>query len=522
MHRARDLGSLLGTHVTAWRHLWERFSFGAGDNADETERLRIVRLHLLHLIQTVSLNSVDLDVGVPARGLHGEAYRGHVLWDELFVLPILNLRTPAVSRGLLLYRYRRLPEAREAALAAGYAGAMYPWQSGSDGREESQRLHLNPASGRWIPDPTHLQRHAGIAIGYNVWQYYQTTDDREFLTHYGAEMLLEIARFWGSIASYDPSRDRYVIKGVMGPDEFHSGYPGANDGGIDNNAYTNVMAVWILLRAKDALDALSSQTRAELLGTLQISADELGRWDDITRKMFIPFHDDGVISQFEGYHELTELDWNAYRERHGNIRRLDRILEAEGDNVNRYKASKQADVLMLFYLLSADELRDLLERLRYRLEPKMIPRTVDYYLARTSHGSTLSAVVHSWVLTRAHREQGVELFFRALRADVVNIEAGTTPEGIHLAAMAGSVDLLQRCFAGIETRGGQLLLNPYWPESLQALNFTIRYREHVLTVHLTGRTVQIASDAGKQQPIQVSCRDKTAGLSPGSRLTFAF
>ncbi|MFR9775031.1 glycoside hydrolase family 65 protein [Micromonospora sp. MS34] len=518
--RLGDAESLLADHVTTWRHLWERFFFDTGDGAGARELLRIVRLHLLHVLQTVSLNTLDLDVGVPPRGLHGEAYRGHILWDELFVLPILNLRLPVVSRALLLYRHRRLPEARQAALAAGYAGAMYPWQSGSDGREESQRLHLNPASGRWIPDPTHLQRHVGIAVAYNVWQYYQTTGDQEFLTHHGAEMLLETARFWASFANHDAERDRYVVRGVMGPDEFHSGRPGADHDGIDNNAYTNVMAVWVLLRARDALDALSAQSRTALLDTLGISADELDRWDHITRRMFVPFHD-GVISQFEGYEHLDELDWDAYRRRYGNIQRLDRLLEAEGDDVNRYKASKQADVLMLFYLLSADELRDLLERLGYRLDPPMIRRTVDYYVARTSHGSTLSAVVHAWVLTRAHRERGVELFYRALRADV-DVHGGTTAEGIHLAAMAGSVDLLQRCFAGIETRRGQLFLNPYWPRSLRALCFGIRYRGHVLTVRISGRTVRIASAPGGQQPIRVSCRTMMAELSPGSRLSFAF
>ena len=109
-----------------------------------TRRLRIIRLHLFHLMQTFLENSVDLDVGVPPRGLHGEAYRGHILWDELFVFPILNLRFPELTRTLLRYRYRRLPAARWAARRAGCAGAMYPWQAGSDGREENQQIHLNP------------------------------------------------------------------------------------------------------------------------------------------------------------------------------------------------------------------------------------------------------------------------------------------------------------------------------------------------------------------------------------------
>jgi trehalose 6-phosphate phosphatase len=515
--RLGRVDELLEGHVLAWRHLWQRFRI---DMDGDPDAQRIIRLHLAHLLATVSPNTSDLDVGVPARGLHGEAYRGHVLWDELFVFPVLNLRLPALTRALLRYRYRRLPEARQAARQAGLAGAMYPWQSGGDGREESQQLHLNPRSGHWVSDPTWRQRHIGIAVAYNVWQYYQATGDREFLAHYGTQMLVEIARFWASLASYDPARDRYVIRGVMGPDEFHSGYPGAGDRGIDNNAYTNVMAVWVVLRATQALALLPEQARRELTETLALRAEELSHWEHISRATVVPFHGDGIISQFEGYDDLVELDWEGYRRRYGDIHRLDRILEAEGDSVNRYKASKQADVLMLFYLLSAEELTGLLDRLGYRLDPDAIPRTIDYYLARTSHGSTLSAVVHAWVLARAHRERALEFFGRALRADVTDIQGGTTPEGIHLAAMAGSVDLLQRCFSGLETREDQLLLNPYWPEPLGVLEFPIRYREHPLLLRISGPRVEVAADPGMHQPIEITCRDETVTLKPGSTVRF--
>lgn len=515
--RLGTFDELLDSHVTAWRHLWNRFHVVVDDERTTT----IVRLHLFHVLQTLSPNTAEIDAGVPARGLYGEAYRGHVFWDEIFVLPILNLRIPALTRSLLMYRYRRLPEAREAARAAGFAGAMFPWQSGSDGREESQQLHLNPESGRWNPDATHRQRHIGIAIAYNVWQYIQATDDREFLDHHGAEMLVDIARFFSSIAEYEPSRDRYVICNVVGPDEFHTSYPGDDEEhGVDNNAYTNVMTVWVLARAMDALDRLTPHDHDELLETLSIEPSELDRWRDITEKMFVPFHGDGIISQFEGYEDLEELDWDGYRRRYDDIHRLDRILEAENDDVNRYQVSKQADALMLFYLLSVDELRGLFERLGYRLDPDTMPRVIDHYLARTSHGSTLSAVVHSWVLTRARRERGMELFFRALRSDVVDIQGGTTHEGIHLAAMAGSVDLLQRCFAGVETRDERLILNPYWPDELGMLEFNLRYREHLLTVQITDGEVHLSSASGAPAPIAVSCRGDDTTLESGNSVTF--
>ncbi len=504
-------------HARAWDRLWEQCNVGL---ADGMPALRVLRLHLLHVLQTISPHTAELDAGVPARGLHGEAYRGHVFWDALFVSPVLSLRMPNVARSLLLYRYRRLPEARRAARRAGYLGAMYPWQSGSDGREVSQEVHLNPQSGRWNPDASARAHHVGLAVAYNAWQHYQVTGDRQWLGDYGAEMLVEIARFWVGLATFDDTRGRYTIRGIIGPDEFHSGYPGKEYDGIDNNAYTNVMAVWVIMRAMDALDLLPLRDRLDLVGKVDLTAEELDRWDHVTRRMFVPFHD-GVISQFEGYSELGELDWEAYRQRYGNIQRLDRILEAENDSVNNYRASKQADALMLFYLLSSEELLGLFGRLGYRFSAEQIPKTIEYYLSRTSDGSTLSAIVHSWVLTRAHRHHAMRYFVQVLGSDVVDIQGGTTSEGIHLAAMAGSVDLLQRCFTGLETRDDRLVLGPHWPEALGPIEFPFVYRGQRVHLRISGRSGVLTSESGNSAAVTVECRGRVQRLLPGHSIEVA-
>jgi alpha,alpha-trehalase len=507
---------LLDGHMTEWGHLWERMSIEFDDFPDE---LRILRLHLLHLLQTVSPNTAELDAGVPARGLHGEAYRGHIFWDELFIFPVLNLRFPMITRALLGYRYRRLPEARQAAREAGYSGAMFPWQSGSDGREESQRLHLNPRSGHWNPDASARAHHIGIAVAYSAWKYYQVTGDLAYLIDYGAELLAEIARFFVSKAAYDDEHERFVIRGVIGPDEFHSGYPDAPYDGIDNNAYTNLMAVWVIMHAIDALDLLPLPSRLDLMETLGLHSAELAHWEDVSRRMYVPFHD-GVISQFEGYGELAELDWDRLRSQYGNIQRLDRILEAEHDDVNRYKASKQADALMLLYLLSATELRELLDRLGYPFTSDQVPQMVDYYLARTSHGSTLSGVVHTWVLARANRDRAMEFFKQALTSDVSDIQGGTTAEGIHLAAMAGTIDLMQRCFTGLETRSGRIILDPHWPKTLGVLAIPIHYRGLHLHLRISGKGVIISVDPRDAAGIQVECHGRIVELMPGTTVRF--
>lgn len=510
LSRAADFAALAATHALAWEQLWRRFDVVVEENGDtEPNHTQLtVRLHLFHLLQTVSPHTTDLDVGVPARGWHGEAYRGHVFWDELFIFPLLNLHLPEVTRALLRYRYRRLNEARANARAIGQRGALYPWQSGSSGREESQKLHLNPASGRWLPDHTWLQRHVNAAVAYNVWQYHQVTGDLEFLSFFGAEMLLEIARFWAGFATYNAELDRYEIRGVVGPDEFHTALPGAERPGLDNHAYTSVMAVWVLMRAREVLALLPPQRCRELCERLDLRDEELAQWDEVASKMRVLFMDDtadgdGLVSQFEGYESLAELDWDALRARHGDIHRLDRLLEAEGDSVNRYKAAKQADVLMLFYLFSTEELGEIFARLGYPFDGACIPRNVAYYLARTSHGSSLSRVADSWVLARSDRAGSWRVFKEALRADIADTQGGTTAEGIHLGAMAGVVDLLQRGYTGLEMRGDALWLNPRLPDELARLELSIRYRGHALELRIAADAVELHVQPSRLPPLRV-------------------
>ena len=295
--RSGNFEGELARHRSAWEELWRVCDLQV--QADH-EVQRLLRLHTCHLLQVCSRHTADIDAGVPARGLNGEAYRGHVFWDELYVYPFLNYRMPEVTRGLLMYRYRRLDEARAAAHEAGFRGAMFPWQSGSEGKEETQRVHLNPLTGRWEPDLSRNQRHVNAAIFYNIWHYFQATQDLAFLRDYGAEMMLEIARFWASIAHFNPDRDRYEIHGVMGPDEFHEKYPGATQGGLRNNAYTNVMVAWLCELAQEVLSLLPGSRAEALRDRLGLGDDELRTWEDMSRRMFVPFQDGGIISQFEG------------------------------------------------------------------------------------------------------------------------------------------------------------------------------------------------------------------------------
>ena len=514
------LTALLPEHAAAWERLWGHF--GIALQADDRQAQLVFNLHVFHLVQSISPHTGLVDAGVPARGLHGEGYRGHVFWDELFVLPVVTPHLPSVSRALLDYRWRRLDPARRAARQAGLRGALFPWQSGSDGREETPRELFNLRSGRWMADHSSLQRHVGLAIAYNAWQYYQSTGDAVWLAERGADLIVEVARLFASLAAHDPADDRYHIVGVMGPDEYHDGYPDAPGAGLRDNAYTNVMAAWVCERAGDVFAALGGPACAELAERLELGADELEGWDRLSRRLAVPFHADGIISQFDGYEALAEFDWAGYRARYGNIGRLDLILEAEGDSTNRYRLGKQADVLMLIYLLGPDALIELLGRLGYGVTPDDLARTVDYYLARTAHGSTLSRVVHASVLARLDPSRAWSIFRDALTADLDDTQGGTTQEGIHLGAMAGTIDIVTRAFCGVRTEGHVLAFDPALPVGLRQARFVVHYRRQRIEVTVNPERLRLAAHPCSTPGVRVRVGTRTISLEGGQTRTIAF
>ena len=458
--------------MLAWSEIWE-----AADMEIEGDReaQKLLRLHIYHLMCSFSPHNAKLDASITARGLHGEAYRGHIFWDELYILPWYCKTFPEAAKAMLMYRYRRLDKAREYANIHGFEGAMFPWQSGSDGREETQVVHLNPVSGKWGDDYSSLQRHVSLAVAFNVYTYFHLTNDVEFMNSYGLEMLLEISRFWVSKAKKD-AEDRYSIDGVMGPDEFHEKLPGDNKGGLKDNAYTNIMTAWLL----EEIEALKNNENIDfsnVCNTLKVSDHELEKWADVAGKLNLVISEEGVISQFDGYFDLKELDWDDYRKRYGNIHRMDRILKSEGLSPDNFKVAKQADTLMTFYNLNNETVTGIIHDLGYEVPEDYIDRNLDYYLGRTSHGSTLSRVVHAYLARIIGRnELSWELYLDALRSDFVDIQGGTTAEGIHAGVMAGTIEIAHKAFAGLDLRGEEIVFEPSMPKHWRKMTFSFKFR----------------------------------------------
>lgn len=503
LSREISYDTLFYRHKLQWRLAWRMSDIRIEGDAFAQ---MVTRLYAYHLMATSSVHTVGMDAGMPARGLHGEAYRGHIFWDSLYVLPFFYRRFPDVAKGALMYRYRRLDPARTYAFEHGYEGAMFPWQSADDGREETQVIHFNPVSGLWDPDLSSRQRHVSIAIFYNVWEYYNYTQDEEFLYDYGLEMMLEISRFWVSIAKKDPSDNKYHIRGVMGPDEFHEKYPDRDEGGLDDNAYTNVMTAWLLEKMLEIADHIPEMTLKRMCGNIGMNKDELEIWREMTTSMYVPFIDKDIISQFEGYEKLKEIDWEAYKKKYGNISRMDRILKSENDSPDDYQVAKQADTLMLFYVLTPGEVVRVLGKLGYDIsDPKVfLKKNYDYYIKRTTHGSTLSKIVHASIAHQigAHKEAW-NWYVEALKSDIFDTQGGTTTEGIHCGVMAGAIKLVTFVFAGLTFEEGRIELSPALPDHWKRLGFRLQLRGRFYSIEVTQNEVTVRADERGERPLMI-------------------
>ena len=247
LERARDAGydELLRRHRAAWDAAWDAADLRVDGDADDQHALRFA---IYHMISTA--HPLKDTVSVGARGLGGMSYFLHVFWDtEIFVLPFFIYTQPETARTLLKYRYRNLPGAREKAAHMGFRGALYPWESADKGIETTPPYGYGP-SGEQVPILSGLmEHHISADVAWGTWEYWKATGDDAFMASMGVEMLLETARFWVSRAARD-REGRYHVRVVVGPDEYHEG--------VDDNAYTNVLARWNIKRALEALAWLES------------------------------------------------------------------------------------------------------------------------------------------------------------------------------------------------------------------------------------------------------------------------
>lgn len=475
-----------------WHHFWQ--SADVRVKTDEPELQMLIRLNIFQLHQAAQWPANEhLDASVGSRGLTGEGYRGHIFWDELFVLPYYAANSPRTARALLHYRIQRLAPAMANAEREGEMGALYPWQSAQYGDEQAQLVHLNPLNQAWEPDNSRLQRHINLAIIYDFWAYVKASGDQSILSAGGLAVILEIVKYWLNKVKL-AADGRYDLTGVMGPDEFHEAYPGSPaQGGFTNNTYTNVMLAWALDWVLSLQEALPDF--AALAQQANFNSVLLEKADQVRRRLRLEQNSAGILAQFAGYFDLKRLDLAAYQAKYGDIHRIDRLLKAEGQSPDDYQVAKQADVLMLIYNLGVAEVERILSQLGYPPATDWLASNLAYYRQRTVHGSTTSRPVFALIEAQLGLEKEAHTdFVTALRSDYDDIQGGTTAEGLHLGVMGETLTLIERDFGGVKLDQGRFDLWPALPTNWQSLTFNQRYQGKLISVTLAHDRVWLAAN----------------------------
>ncbi|WPX09165.1 glycoside hydrolase family 65 protein [Anaerocellum danielii] len=486
LEKAKELGveRLLSEHIEEYNKLWDVVKIEIiGDEIAD----RSLKFNVFHLISMA--NPEDEHVSLGAKGLHGEGYKGHVFWDtEIFMLPFYIYTNPKAARSMLMYRYNLLDAARENARKNGYKGAQFPWESADTGQEETPKWgydYLGKPVRIWTGD---IEYHISADIAFAVLEYVRATDDIDFLLNYGAEIVIETARFWASICKYNEEKDRYEINDVIGPDEFHEH--------CNNNAYTNYLAKWNLKKAYEVLKCLEENYPnhfERLIEKINLSKDEPLNWLKVASKIYIPYHSETkLIEQFEGYFNLKDFVIKEYDS--NNMPVWPEGVEL--DRLNDYQLIKQADVVMLLYLLG-DQFDEEVMKINY-----------DYYEKRTMHKSSLSPSIYALMGVRAGETKRAYINFMRTALTDLEDNQGNTALGIHAASLGGTWQALIFGFGGLKVEKDDILsVNPWLPEKWEALKFSIWWKGNLLDFVITKENIEIRKRVDKSR-VKLKIKDK--------------
>ncbi|MCP4537404.1 MAG: glycoside hydrolase family 65 protein [Chloroflexi bacterium] len=441
----------------AWESEWEtsNVTIEGDDEADLALRYSLFQL-------LIAAPRHDDRVSIPAKTLSGFGYRGHVFWDtEIFIVPFFTHTRPEIARNLLMYRYHTLPGARRKARESGYEGAMFAWESADSGDETTPRLVPGP-NGEivriWCGD---IEHHITADVAYAVVQYWRVTGDDDFMRDYGAEIVLDTARFWASRVEWNAAHERYEINNVIGPDEYHDH--------VNNNIFTNLMARWNLDVALEVLAWLRQaypEKASELQVLLELTQEQ--HWTDVIEHLHV-LHDPetDLMEQFEGFFNLNDVDLADYEPRSISMQALLGVEQAQ-----QYQILKQPDVLMLLYLLQD------------KYDQETLQVNWNYYTPRTdltfgsSLGPAIQALLAAWL---GEPETAYEHFIHAARTDLQDVR-GNAADGIHAATAGGLWQAVVFGFAGLRLDEEGYTIAPHLPPHWKRLSFSFFHRGE--SVHL--------------------------------------
>jgi alpha,alpha-trehalose phosphorylase len=445
---ADGFGALAAEQAAYLADFWAQADVGIdGDDALQQG----VRFNQFHLLQSVGR---DGRTNIAAKGVTGEGYEGHYFWDtEIYVFPFFLFAKPEIARALLQYRYTILPKARERARQMGHArGALYPWRTIA-GEECSAYFPAGSA-----------QYHINADIAYSIRLYLLATGDFDFVAQQGAEIVLDTARIWTGIGSYDRQR-RFCINAVTGPDEYTAI--------VNNNYYTNAMARMHMTFAADVAERLRAERPADYARValaIGLEEGEIAAWRAASAAMRLPYDEElGIHEQDDSF--LSKQPWDFANTPAENYPLL---LNYHPLVIYRHQVCKQADVVLALLLLSNE----------FSLEDKR--RDFDFYERVTTHDSSLSSCIFSMVASEVgYHDKAYAYFMETARLDLDNTH-GNTQYGVHTAAMAGTWLGVAYGFAGMRIDAAGLRFAPVLPE---------KWRGYRFKVHVHGALMEVEVDA---------------------------
>ncbi|MFK8303176.1 glycoside hydrolase family 65 protein [Capnocytophaga stomatis] len=471
---ALGFDELLKDQKEDWAEIWKMADITI---EGDVKAQQAIRFNIFQLNQTYSGKDPRLNIG--PKGFTGEKYGGSTYWDtEAYCLPFyMATKNAEVARNLLKYRYDQLGKAIENAEKLGFknGAALYPMVT----------MNGEECHNEW--EITFEEIHRNGAIAFAIYNYVRYTGDFSYVPEMGLEVLIGIARFWHQRATYSAEKEKFVILGVTGPNEYENN--------INNNFYTNYIAAWCIKYAKECLDKVAEQDAkryAEILEKTKLSAEEVSKWMGVAENMYYPYSQKyNVYLQQDGFLDkelitVAELD---KKERPINQHwSWDRIL--------RSPYIKQADTLQGFYFFEDQFTKEELQR------------HFDFYEPFTVHESSLSPCVHSILAASLGRmEQAYTFYLRTSRLDLDDYNK-EVHEGLHITSMAGTWMSIVEGFGGLRMRDGKLHFTPQIPNQWEGYSFKVNFRGQILQVSVTKKQVKLSLE-GTSLSVNINGKDVT-------------
>lgn len=491
---------LFNSNKEVWSSYWNDQNIVIEGNDYDQLAIRFAQYHL-----KVMTPSHDNRCGIAAKGLSGEGYKGHSFWDtEIFILPFYTYSKPEIARKLLEYRYLSIGGARKKAKDNGYEGAMYPWESAwlEDGEVTPVWGAVDIVTGKstkiWSG---FIEQHITSDITFAIWQYYMVTNDEDFMEKYGYEIMFDTAIFWASRLEWDEIKQRYHINEIIGPDEYKEH--------VDNDAFTNWLAYWTIETAINYYNKLK-ESDSEVIRKLESKLslqNAMENWTTKLPKIYLPEPRDldNVIPQNDTFLSLEDIDLTKYKnqEHIGSM-----FKDYNLDQVNKIQVVKQADVVMLLYLLE------------HKFSKEVKKANYDYYEKRTLHDSSLSLSTHSILASDIdEKDLAYKLFQEATKIDLGE-NMKTSDHGIHAASLGGLWQIVVNGFGGVRMVGGNLRINPKLPENWSRLSFSFMWKGNKLDIELTKEGIKIEVKDEMLEEIEILVYDKKYVLNQILKIKF--